>query len=128
MAPTVFLLLLLPLVLSAGGQKCPVEYSPQCPSVVGKAAMCEVQLHCPAEGCQKNDQICCPVACGGCTCLNPGERTRRAARVPYPCPQFSPPIDGCEGYVHSNETCLTLNCKARGKTCCNGPCGDPFCV
>ncbi|XP_077494353.1 uncharacterized protein LOC144105005 [Amblyomma americanum] len=127
-ASKLFLLLVLPLALSARGPRCPTDYSPECSLVLDEEGTCEVKEHCLAEGCRENGQICCPVACGGCACLNPAHRARRAARQAATCPQFSPPIDGCEGYVRSNETCQTLNCKRSGQTCCNGPCGDPFCV
>uniref|UniRef100_G3MTH0 Uncharacterized protein n=1 Tax=Amblyomma maculatum TaxID=34609 RepID=G3MTH0_AMBMU len=111
-----------------GGRQCPTEYSPQCPSVEGETAACEVKANCPAEGCQENGQICCPIACGGCTCLHVMEKARRAVHVPYLCPVFILAFGACEGYALTNETCQTLNCNEKGKICCGGPCGDPFCV
>ncbi|KAL1417996.1 hypothetical protein MTO96_005983 [Rhipicephalus appendiculatus] len=68
---------------------------------------CQFKEPCTEEECRMQGKLCCKVmACGGCACVN----------------------DGCEDHTPSNETCEGLKCKSNGKTCCIGPCGDPFCA
>uniref|UniRef100_A0A224YDZ5 Uncharacterized protein n=1 Tax=Rhipicephalus zambeziensis TaxID=60191 RepID=A0A224YDZ5_9ACAR len=115
------------MLLLAYGQQCPSKYSPDCPPLNGMFSTCQFKEPCTEAECRIQGKLCCKVmACGGCACVNVNEASRAAA-MPSPCPMFSPPIDGCEDHTPSNETCEGLKCTSSRKTCCIGPCGDPFC-
>ncbi|XP_037525800.1 uncharacterized protein LOC119402803 [Rhipicephalus sanguineus] len=123
------LAVLFSMLLLAYAQQCPSNYSPRCPPLNDMVSTCQFKEPCTEKECKTQGKLCCKaMACGGCACVDAVDEASRAAVVPNACPNFSPPIDGCEDQTPANATCESLKCKSSGKICCSGPCGDPFCA
>ncbi|CAN7988826.1 unnamed protein product [Ixodes hexagonus] len=78
---------------------------------------------------------CCMDGCGKPYCLNPPDGTLpfysllgRCRRPHCPCPIPQCIRGRASGVTAADDSVATVPARSWGKTCCHGPCGNPFCM